>query len=63
MEMEDEKTTESNSADGDALTEDENLSEEQYEITVGDIDSGDLEIGRAHVLTPVTCQSRMPSSA
>ena len=43
MEMEDEKTTESNSADGDALTEDENLSEEQYEITVGDIDSGDLD--------------------
>ena len=43
MEMEDEKTTESNSADGDALTEDENLGEEQYEITVGDIDSGDLD--------------------
>ena len=43
MGMEDEKTTESNSADGDALTEDENLSEEQYEITVGDIDSGDLD--------------------
>ena len=24
---------------------------------------GHREIGRAHVLTPVTCQSRMPSSA
>jgi len=43
MGMEDEKTTGTNSADGDALTEDENLSEEQYEITVGDIDSGDLD--------------------
>jgi DNA-binding NarL/FixJ family response regulator len=43
MEMKDEKNTESNSADADALTEDQNLSEEQYEITVGDIDSGDLD--------------------
>jgi len=43
MGMEDEKTTGTNSADGDALSEDENLSEEQYEITVGDIDSGDLD--------------------
>ena len=43
MEMEDEKTTETNSADGDALTEKESLLEEQYEITVGDIDSGDLD--------------------
>ena len=41
MEMEDEKNVETDSADGDDLTEDENLSEEQYEITVGDIDSGD----------------------
>ena len=44
MEMEDEKTTESHSADDDALTEDENLGEEQYEITVGDIDSGDFDL-------------------
>jgi CheY-like chemotaxis protein len=43
MEIEDKKTTETNSADGDALTKEKNLGEEQYEITVGDIDSGDLD--------------------
>ena len=43
MEMEDEKNTEKNSATGDALTEDENLGAEQYEITVGDVDSGDFD--------------------
>ena len=43
MEMEDEKNAEANSADGDDLTEDENLSGDQYEITVGDIDSGELD--------------------
>jgi CheY-like chemotaxis protein len=43
MEMEDEKNVEINSADADGLTEDENLGEDQYEITVGDIDSGELE--------------------
>ncbi|MDP7127663.1 MAG: hypothetical protein QGI00_08560, partial [Candidatus Marinimicrobia bacterium] len=41
--MEDEKNAEANSADGDDLTEDENLSGDQYEITVGDIDSGELD--------------------
>jgi DNA-binding response OmpR family regulator len=43
MEIEDEINVETNSADADDLTEDENLSEDQYEITVGDIDSGELE--------------------
>ncbi len=43
MEMEDEKNAETNSADGDDLTEDENLSGDQYEITVEDIDSGELD--------------------
>ena len=43
MEMENEKTAETNSATDDNLTEEKNLSEDQYEITVGDIDSGDLE--------------------
>jgi CheY-like chemotaxis protein len=43
MEMEDEKNVEINSADGDDLSEEENLGEDQYEITVGDIDSGELE--------------------
>jgi DNA-binding NarL/FixJ family response regulator len=43
MEKGDEKNIEKQSADVDALTEDENLSKEQYEITVGDIDSGDLD--------------------
>ena len=43
MEMEDEKNAEANSADGDDLTEDENLSGDQYEITVGDIDPGELD--------------------
>ena len=43
MEMEDEKNAEANSADGDDLTEDENLSGDQYEITVEDIDSGELD--------------------
>ena len=43
MEMENKKNAETNSATDDNLTEDKNLSEEQYEITVGDIDSGDLE--------------------
>ena len=38
MEMEDEKNVEINSADGDDLSEEENLGEDQYEITVGDID-------------------------
>ena len=37
MEMEDEKTTETN------ITENDNLSEDQYEITDGDIDSDDLD--------------------
>ena len=41
--MEDEKNAEKNSADGDDLTEDENLSGDQYEITVEDIDSGELD--------------------
>ena len=41
--MEDEKNAETNSADGDDLTEDENLSGDQYEITVEDIDSGELD--------------------
>jgi CheY-like chemotaxis protein len=43
MEMENEKNAETNSATDDNLTEEKNLSEDQYEITVGDIDSGDLE--------------------
>ena len=43
MKMENEKNAESNSATDDNLTEEKNLSEDQYEITVGDIDSGDLE--------------------
>jgi DNA-binding response OmpR family regulator len=43
MEMEDDKNAETNSADGDDLTAEENLGEDQYEITVGDIDSGELE--------------------
>ena len=37
MEMEDEKTAETN------ITKNDNLSEDQYEITDGDIDSGDLD--------------------
>ena len=41
--MEDEKNVETNSADGEDLTEDENLSGDQYEITVEDIDSGELD--------------------
>jgi CheY-like chemotaxis protein len=41
--MENEKNAETNSATDDNLTEEKNLSEDQYEITVGDIDSGDLE--------------------
>ena len=41
--MEDDKNLETNSADGDDLTEEENVGEDQYEITVGDIDSGELE--------------------
>ena len=41
--MEDEKNVETDSADGDDLTAEENLGEDQYEITVGDIDSGELE--------------------
>ena len=43
MKMENEKNAETNSATDDNLTEEKNLSEDQYEITVGDIDSGDLE--------------------
>ena len=43
MEMENEKNAETNSATDDNLNEEKNLSEDQYEITVGDIDSGDLE--------------------
>jgi CheY-like chemotaxis protein len=43
MEMEDEKNAKTNSADADDLTAEENLGEDQYEITVGDIDSGELE--------------------
>ena len=43
MEMENEKNAETNSVTDDNLTEEKNLSEDQYEITVGDIDSGDLE--------------------
>ena len=43
MEMEDEKNVETDSADGDDLTAEENFGEDQYEITVGDIDSGELE--------------------
>ena len=43
MEMEDEKNAETNSTDSDDLTEDKNLSGDQYEITVGDIDSGELD--------------------
>ena len=43
MEIEDKKTTETNSAQCDDLTEEGNLNEEQYEITVGDIDSGELD--------------------
>ena len=43
MEMENKKNAETNSATDDNLTEEKNLSEDQYEITVGDIDSGDLE--------------------
>jgi DNA-binding response OmpR family regulator len=43
MEMEDDKNAETNSADADDLTAEENLGEDQYEITVGDIDSGELE--------------------
>ena len=43
MEMEDDKNVETNSVDADDLTEEENVGEDQYEITVGDIDSGELE--------------------
>ncbi len=43
MEMEDEKNAEANSAYGDDLTEDENLNGDQYEITVEDVDSGELD--------------------
>ena len=41
--MEDQKNAETNSADGGDLNEDENLSGDQYEITVEDIDSAELD--------------------
>ena len=47
MEMEDEKNTESNSAVGDAFIEDGNLGQEQYEITIGNIDSGGFDFDLA----------------
>ena len=47
METENEKNPETSSVDSDTLTEDFKLGEEQYEITVGDIDSDNLDFDEA----------------